>query len=610
LLFCFLAFDAFSQHESIERHFNTYLLRNHQLDSTISYEKDTCLRRFHEVELFYKNSLHGGMIAGNINQAFLDFNFFDRNNHQFIFLSPYLHYTTQTEEILFFDARKPFSRFDFTTGAKDFEQVNGLFTANPTPFVNFGLKYLSTKTGGNYIHSAAKIKDFVFWQSYTKKRYQNYISFVHNSISNEEFGGIANDSVFESGNQRIENLAVNLTNASLDLKHQEISFTHELKLGKLVNDTIINLEDTAISSIHQGKFSLVQNIKLTRNWRIYSDVPSEFYSNIYRDSLNTFDSISQNSFTHSTGINYFHRGNKSIGHIFLGFLNRYTKFHLPIGDDLIQEHNLITNAEFSTQKLKNNTNAELGIYGYNKNDWSIRNKLTYQTDRTSKNIFVLTTKFSQETPNFFLQKYASNNFEWNNNFHPTFTINNSICFIQNPWQFKVFIRHAFLLNSIFITESGVPEQLNSQVNIINPGISKAFYLGHFGINASLGYQYVDYDETIKLPQLLIYTGIFYENNTFSDNLKFRIGIDTRYHSDFTGYNYIPATGFFAVQNEENITMRPLTDVYLNFKVKRFRAFLRYSNVGQSFFNMNDFALTHYPIRPGGLHFGFTWEFYD
>jgi hypothetical protein len=181
--------------------------------------------------------------------------------------------------------------------------------------------------------------------------------------------------------------------------------------------------------------------------------------------------------------------------------------------------------------------------------------------------------------------------------------------MQN-YHLKAYVNHALLNNSIYIAETGIPVQLNQILNVANAGLSKVFYLGKFGLKGDIAFQYIDNEEIIKLPELMAFAGLFYENRIFENNMLLRVGIDTRFYSDYESYTYIPATGFFAIQNQQINESVPLIDAFLSFKVKRFRAFLRYSNVGQSFLNLRGYSLLSYPDRVGGLHFGFSWEFYD
>jgi hypothetical protein len=617
-LFTFLVINiswlnTYGQHEGIERHFETYSLNvKNQLVNPI-YSADTLLKDFNQIEPYYYYAPLGGMLAGNNGQAFKAYNFFEQNkNADFLFLLPYLNYTTQPENVIYFDTRKPFSKFQFTSGSYDYEEVQGLITFNPSPFVNVGLKYHSIKTTGSYINSISKVKDFVFWQSFTKKRYQNHFSFTHNNYNSEEFGGILNDSVYDNGTQRIENLSVRLSDAEINTKSQSLFFCQELRLGEMKHDTIIMEKDTSVQISHQGRFSILQNFKVSKNIRLYTDIPSDFYQNIFRDSLISNDSISQIQFVHNLGIQYFYRKDSvPVSRLFLGVQNKFNKYHLPSGDDVIQEHNIVANiVDLNDDLINYSANFLFGVAGRSSNDLSSKMDVIFYQDSTHNHGLEFKSNIEYLKPNYFYENYSSNNYEWHQTFENELCIKHSLEFFINQWDVKAYVRHAYLKNPVYIPNSGIPAQYDTSLNIINPGIEKVFHLGSFGLRTDLSYQWMDKDSIVHLPNFLALAGIYFQHDVFKGHMKLRIGIDARFHSGFESYSYIPATGFFALQNEKETGSVPLIDTYLNFKVKRFRAFIRYSNLGQGLFNLNGYSLLHYPDRPSSFMFGFSWEFYD
>ncbi|PIE81886.1 MAG: hypothetical protein CSA15_00280, partial [Candidatus Delongbacteria bacterium] len=549
---------------------------------------------------------------GNNGHAYLPLNYFEQKKFpQFLFFQPYIDYTTQTNELAFYDTRQPFALFQFTGGKNKYEDVLGLFTVNPTPFINVGLKYHSIKTDGNFIHSESKIKDFNFWQSYTKKRYQNYFSIIHNASNAQEFGGFKNDSVYESG-QRIENIAVNLNSASSKTRHQEIKYTHEFHLGKMSYDTIKNETDTIINISHLGNWSLCQDLAFSRNWRLYTDNPEEnFYNTILLDSTSTSDSIAKNNLSINTGVLYAMQKDSLFSvKIFGGVNHLFYKAHIANLDTLIQSHGLIAKATGKFKDYTFSANLNAGIIGRNQGDISMHLQAGYSPKSFKHNVFLFSVNTASSTPDFFYEHYSSNHFYWNQDLKKEHSIKTEANYLNQKWHLNVYLRHALINQMIYINENGVPAQHNGSINISNAGIGKTFYLRNFGLHTNVCYQYLSEQSAIRLPEILVKGGIFYENKIFNRNMTLRFGVDARYYNKYYSYAYIPATGFFAVQNQKKTGGTPLIDAYLNFKVKRFRAFLRYSNMGQSLFKVKTYSLLHYPERPSGFYFGISWEFYN
>ena len=163
---------------------------------------------------------------------------------------------------------------------------------------------------------------------------------------------------------------------------------------------------------------------------------------------------------------------------------------------------------------------------------------------------------------------------------------------------------------IYMNSVGLPSQHDQNLNILSVGLSKGIKLGNFGLKSNIVYQKVLKDSVINIPEILGFAGVYYKNKIFDNNMDIQIGLDTRYRSKFKANGFIPSTGLFSVQNQKYIDEVFLFDGYLSFKVKRFRAFFRYTNIGSLFLNTSPYSLFNYPERPAALRFGFSWEFYN
>ena len=73
---------------------------------------------------------------------------------------------------------------------------------------------------------------------------------------------------------------------------------------------------------------------------------------------------------------------------------------------------------------------------------------------------------------------------------------------------------------------------------------------------------------------------------------------------------MPATGQFHLQNTTLVGNYPLMNVYLNLHLKQFRFFVMYYNLSQTFMSPTYYAVPHYPLNPGMIKCGLSWNFYD
>ncbi|MFO7879429.1 MAG: putative porin [Bacteroidales bacterium] len=599
-----------AQHEGLERHFNTWKL-NYTPDTIDSFfSRDTLLENFHLFEPIYRQSIHGGMLTGNNGQAFMPFDYFSRPPlPDFIFRNNYTAYFSRPENVTYFNARKPFTRFDFNSSDDGYEDVQGIFTINATPFLNAGVKYHSIKTDGSFIHSASKNKDFVLWQSFTGRRYQNHFNIIANSQSAQEFGGISNDTAYIDGT-RIDNLSVSLNDATSDQKNQHIFFAHEYRLGNMSEDSIYTETDTLLQLKYHGNLSIYQDIKFSRNWRIFSDIPGDNYINVYRDPTATFDSVALVKGTHQAGMQYFgEKDSLKIYRLFAGIINEGKRFHLPSGDELIQNHYVkLSIRSLADTPLEYAANIKYGLAGRRQSDFHSHVDLSWHSD--SLNCFSLQSDIRHERANYFYEHYASNHFAWDQKHRNEKELKSRIQYQNKKIELTIRLNHSLLIDPVYISPAGIPKQYIGPVSISGAGIGKDFRLGAFGLRTDLIYQNISVDSVLHVPDILAFGGIYFEHDLFDHNMRLRTGVDARFHSDYKAVTYIPATGFFAPAYDQKLHESLLLDAFLSFKVKRFRAFIRYNNIGGDFLNNAAWSLLHYPQRPSAISFGFSWEFYD
>jgi hypothetical protein len=103
---------------------------------------------------------------------------------------------------------------------------------------------------------------------------------------------------------------------------------------------------------------------------------------------------------------------------------------------------------------------------------------------------------------------------------------------------------------------------------------------------------------------------YYENAFFKGVLKFQLGFDFYINSAYYADAWMPATGLFYRQNISKVGEYPFLDGFLNWKIKRTRFFIKYTNALAGIAGYNYFTTYGYPMNPGSLKFGLSWTFYD
>ena len=123
-------------------------------------------------------------------------------------------------------------------------------------------------------------------------------------------------------------------------------------------------------------------------------------------------------------------------------------------------------------------------------------------------------------------------------------------------------------------------------------------------------QYTTADDILRLPLAAWKTSNYWEQNLFKDVLITQLGFDLYMTTPYLGNSYMPATGVFYLQNDQEIGGYPFLDVFFSFRLKRVRMFASYNNVLSGLVSNNYFTLSDYPIKPRYFRFGLAWTFYD
>ena len=156
----------------------------------------------------------------------------------------------------------------------------------------------------------------------------------------------------------------------------------------------------------------------------------------------------------------------------------------------------------------------------------------------------------------------------------------------------------------------LPVQSGDNVQVISANLRQDFKFGIFHLDNDVTFQTTTKEDVIPVPRLSLYHNLY---------LKFRIakvlacelGGDLKFFTEYYAPDYSPVIGQFCNQNPNNkvkIGNYPLLSAYANFDLKRTRFYVQYYHANQS--DGRYFWAPGYPMNPGGVHFGLSWNFYD
>lgn len=604
-----LAFSvSYSQHEGIERHFKSFTMDITEYEN-FTYVDDTLTDNFHNYLPQQKLS-YNPLGSPNPGTPFIPAVFSDQTSHTFWFLNNYTPYIQQHDNIIYFDATKPFTLFKFSGGAKEQELVSFLHTQNISPTFNFAFNYDIINSKGHYQFNKSKVNALSLATAYTKKKYQSHFNFIYNRVNHLENGGLEDAGAWETTNYNSDLYSVNLEKAENTIGQVGFQYNQEFRFGSYTSDTIIFNEDTAINKVFGSHFSIIHDIKADKFYRIYEDVPGSFYSTIYRDSLNTFDSTYYKVIDNKILLNFLLEGKGKIEkfQVLAGINNYFYNYGFDSTSQSYLSNYVTGMLKFDTKKSAFNAKVNYCFAGTDIFDTDI--SADYGLNLSEHTNLSAYFGFSVLNPSIFMYYYKSNHFEWDIDAFKTSKISTGGTLNLSKYNLNIGTNVNMLDNYFVFNTLAMPVQIPKANLIADVFISKQFNFRKFHWFTKLTYQYISDRAYVPLPEFIGYSDIYFISPLFKNALTLQLGFDVKYHSSVYGYSYMPALGAFYLQNENKSGNYPNAGFYGVVKIKRLRGFFKISNFNSTFMPRTYYLITNIPDNPFSFNFGISWEFYD
>ncbi len=592
---------------------------------------DTGMISFHFYNPVYKESFTPQFL-GNSGSAFQNNIFTQRNTRSpFVFANPYLIYFHDPYKRQHFNTRRPFTEVSYiSAGNRETSEqlISALHTQNFNKFTNFGVEYNVIASRGIYLNEEMKSNRFSFFGSYDKDNYSIYGNISTNGVKAQENGGLIDVSAFlvHLANDPIA-YRMNLENASSGVKNLSFFTTQSYRFKKSVIDTSVVKKEKELP------FMINHTLRYDRFTRVYKDDLSitdtlGFYDSNFYNISGAYDSafhhILENSFQISGDEYKFLPGFiLGVKHQLAGYSYLYPRPSSFTDGQTVTD--TILPYDFSTSynnmslyamllfieksSITYQGKMEYFFAGYRLNDILTDFNMNYKINDYGTTVSVF-GKFYATEPDFFLKQYYSSHFQWNTAFPKTTTTSANLSVISGDGTVYVEGGLSLLGNYIYMNNMAIPAKADKNILVSTFRFEKKFRWGGFNHIHKFSLQKVNHDAWLQLPLLAYGNTSYYENAFFKSVLKFQIGFDLYVNSGFYADAYMPATGLFYRQDIARIGEYPFLDGFLNWKVKRTRFFVKYTNALAGIAGYNYFTTYGYPMNPGSLKFGLSWTFYD
>ena len=561
---------------------------------------------------------------------------FDAGFHQFD------SYNFKIEDTRFFQTTRPYTELGYLLGSKAEQLIDVVHTQNKKENFNFSFEYRFENSPGAYRVTSANFNNMRFTSRYKSrnKRYEGFFILIWNKNGASSNGGLINTGQVDSlalGNGALTSPYMLQSRLGEASTVSTSPFNTGINTGSTYNEKIffyrqqydfgqkdsIIVNDTLTVKLFYARLRLQHNFFIKSNSYQFTDLASDslrydslFHYTIpyagdtikFKDSWTTISNeLSLVSFPDKKNQSQFLKMGAFVQTLTGTFAD--TSKHNFYNIAAIAEYRNRTR----NQKWDVELNGQLYLNGMNSGDYGIWASLKREL---SKKVGFLQLGFQNinRTPSFIFNPLTSFKVDDKQNFKKE---NYTRLFAQydNPKEHFILKGEYYLVNNYTYFDSFfVARQELTLFNVLHVSAEKMFRLNKY-FN---WYTEVHLQQTtggpVHVPFLLTRNRIAFEGN-FYKNLFLSTGVEVRYYSNYKADNYSPFNGQFFSQNNYTTSNLPDVNVFFDFRIKTFKAFVRLENVNtfnytnqNVIFNKYNYVAPLYPAQPLWVRLGIWWSF--
>jgi hypothetical protein len=641
--FCSIKKDTIPGYNVISYHYN------YDYTSLDSVPIDTLLRGFQIYNPAFQNLALNNFL-GNLAAPYQSTLFSDHEPlSDFIFSQSTDYDTHKPIGTLYYDAKHPYTVLTYYANfpsMQEEQKMRIVHTQNINRYFNAGASFDLVNSAGNYPNQQNNSTAITLFSSFHGQRYSIYGNVNLNSILITENGG-----VIGNPNQSGGILPTYLNGAGSMLKEQNIFIFQRYYLtgSYKIDSTRDNSKwNEAISLIDRMSYNKVTR-SFDDNLTVNGGGDSSFYINHFNYSSKQKFGFNKDTTTDSVYMVRFenilqiavnaYQWLKIPAEIRFGIKNQIDKFNTYSLDSVSSINpgqkyftqttgmdsskiivdpnfrNIIINNAFAgslTDRFSKNIrwggSGEFYFSGYKQGDLLLNGDIRQSIRHNF--IFNLSGSLATTRPGYFLNNYISNNLAWHNNFkkQQSSTVKLGIYYLKR--KFFIDARWDNFNNYVYFASNAKPVAANNAFLAYSLTVSKLIDWGVFHSNIRLTYQNSGNATAISLPKYSGFISAYLAFNLIGKNLILQFGTDVYYNAKYFANSYSPITSMFYAQSQTKIYYYPYTDLFLNFKIKRTRFFLKYEHIDELLSKNNGYFIPNYLIDGPSVKFGISWTFYD
>lgn len=587
---------------------------------TIRFSIDSLLFEFQQFYPASMNSISNTMITNNGQATHSNiFESYNSSLNEPYFVRSYWPFITNVSDIKFYNTKSPYTEIFYSNGQKKDYTLKVIHTQNINKYFNFSLQYNLAALDGNLKRQRSRDNSVSVSTNYSGTRYSQYSALIWNKFKSQISGGILSDSLFEYSAESPQTIEVKLNNASTNVDKRSAFLLQKLNLFKYY------LPEDSSKTKPLFYSSVSHSVSIDLSAKTYNDVYSSYYKQWNNDSLIPLDHQKWQSDTSVTKDSVSFRVLKSS---LIFKINDNIFKVLPVGLKVGASYEINKYEFYGYDTSFNNTRIEAAFFNESGNSFNFETMANYyisgyQKGYVSANVMfkkyllnksdscwvALSGEFNQGQPDIYLTRYGSNNFLWDSTFQKVTNSKARFDFVNKKYKLNFSVVYSLLDNMIFFDTLAQPKQLEGDANVLSLILNKNFNIWKIHLNNYIIYQKPSSSE-IRIPDVVLYNSLYINIKPFNGKLPTNIGFDVFYYSYYHGYDYMPATNIFYLQDKRKLGGHPYVDFFISVQRKKVRLFLKAEHVSALLSKRNYYTAPHYPANGFGIRFGLSWRFSD
>lgn len=592
-----------------------YKIISYQFDTTFV---DTTLHIRKDYKLNYRRADNFEYLEfPNVGQPY---NYLAYNTDKYPRLYPQMGFTTkhqnikQIEDIEYYYVPTPYTDLMYKSVVEQGQVLDALIAVNTSPRFNFSIGFKGLRSLGNFQNILTSNGIFTFTGNYKNAsgRYHARFHLVAHDFLNEENGGLSEQGLSDflgdvSQLQDPARLAVNFEDAESFLDVKRAYLEHSYDLFNIQRDSLRR------SSLTLGHIMNIQG----KFYTFKQNNANAFFGDAFTQRIS--ERVDQNDFYNEFSATFTNPTfGKIKGKVAINNYEYVFNSVTQLQNDTIpaEATGTIVSAGGSWQyrlgKIDLSADAMINLSGDFDGNY-LTGRAAYRIDSLSRveARLLVQSKAPDFTSQFFQSDYI--NFNWQNNFSNTKTQTLGLSLHSSKWA-DVDISATRIEDYVyFANTSGTlfqqlikPFQADEDVTYIKVKAFKEFRYKKWALANSLIYQNVSQGEAFfRVPDIVSRNSLYFTDRLFKNALFLQTGVTLHYFSDYFLNEYNPILGEFFIQNEREVGF-PRLDIFLNFKVRQARIFLKWENINS---DNSQFSSPLNPYRENIIRFGIVWNFF-